>query len=145
MATILVVEDDAGMRAWLAEILEPEHQVVTARDGREARSMAKRHQPDPVITDISMPDEDGLGLIRSVRSDRPEVKIIAISGKHPDHLMDARIMGAHATLSKPVTAKQVLQCEFPATLRSGGGNWAKAGYFGFLVAGLTLRNSLSHL
>ena len=35
--------------------------------------------------------------------------------------------------------------EFSATLHSGGGSWAKAGYFGFLLAGLTLRNSLSHL
>ncbi len=116
MAIILVAEDDVGMRAWLAEILESAcYQVLTAADGLQAQSLAKRHDLDLVITDISMPLEEGLGLIRAMRRTHPDTKIIALSGKDPEVLLDARLLGAHATLRKPVTAKTVLQCVLELT------------------------------
>jgi CheY-like chemotaxis protein len=113
MAIILVAEDDVGMRAWLAEVLgDARHQVFTAEDGLQAKSLAKLHDLDLVITDISMPHEEGLGLIRAMRKAHPDTKIIALSGKDPEVLLDAKLLGAHATLRKPVTAKTVLQCVF---------------------------------
>jgi two-component system response regulator YesN len=85
--------------------------VFTAQDGLEARSRAKEHDLDLVITDISMPNEEGLGTIRGMRKAHPSVKIIAISGAFgPDVLRDAKILGAAAALSKPMTKETVLQC-----------------------------------
>ncbi len=110
MANILVVDDDAGVREWLTEVLQSAgHQVFTARDGLEARPLAKRHALQVVITDISMPNEEGLGMIRAMRKAHPEIRIIAVSGQAPEVLLDAKLLGAHAALRKPVTAKIMLQ------------------------------------
>jgi DNA-binding response OmpR family regulator len=110
VATILVAEDDSGMREWLAEVLQAAaYRVLTAEDGLRARSLANLHSPDLVITDISMPHEEGLGLIRAMRSAHPQTKIIVISGKDPDTLDDAKLLGAHATLQKPIGGHELLQ------------------------------------
>ena len=111
MANILVVEDELGMREWLTEILEgASHRVFAAEDGVKARSLATLHSLDLVITDISMPNEDGLGTIRALHKAFPALKIIVMSGKDPESLMDAKLLGAHAALRKPVSAKVVLEC-----------------------------------
>jgi two-component system cell cycle sensor histidine kinase/response regulator CckA len=111
VANILVVEDEPGMREWLTEILEGAgHRVFAAQDGVAARSLAALHSLDLVITDISMPNEEGLGMIRALHKASPGLKIIAVSGKDPETLMDAKLLGAHAALRKPVTAKTVLEC-----------------------------------
>jgi DNA-binding response OmpR family regulator len=108
---ILVVDDEEGMREWLAEVLQSAgHQVFTARDGLEAKSLAKRQALELVITDISMPNEEGLGTIRFLRKMHPDVKIIALSGVDPEVLQDAKILGANAALTKPVTMKMLLKC-----------------------------------
>ena len=109
---ILVVDDEAGMRSWLTEVLEGAgNQVVAARDGLEARTLARQNALDLVITDISMPNGEGLGLIRALRREHPELKIVAISGAFgPDILIDAQLLGANAGLSKPITKELVLQC-----------------------------------
>jgi DNA-binding NarL/FixJ family response regulator len=57
-----------------------------------------------------MPNEEGLGMIRALHKASPGLKIIAVSGKDPETLMDAKLLGAHAALRKPVTAKTVLEC-----------------------------------
>ena len=110
MPIVLVAEDDVGMRAWLGELLEAaEYQVLIAEDGLQARSLASSHQFDLVITDISMPHEEGLGLIPAIRRDHPQTKIIAISGKEPETLGDAKLLGAHAALRKPVRGHDLLR------------------------------------
>lgn len=111
MAKILVVEDDPSMREWLCEVLvEAGHQVTTACDGLEARSFAGRQCLDLLITDISMPNEEGLGLVRAVHKTHPQLKIIVMSGGDPEVLLDAKLLGAHAALRKPFTAKLAVQC-----------------------------------
>ncbi|HTW66325.1 MAG TPA: response regulator [Bryobacteraceae bacterium] len=111
MAKILVVEDQDSMREWLIAVLEGAgHQVSAARDGLSAISLATRCAFDLVFTDISMPEEEGLGMILAVRKVRPELKIIVISGTDPEVLMDAKILGAYAALRKPVTSEVVLRC-----------------------------------
>ena len=65
---ILVVDDEPGMRKWLVEILEGAgYRVFTAGNGREARSRVEEHAVDLVITDLVMPDEEGIELIRTLR------------------------------------------------------------------------------
>jgi CheY-like chemotaxis protein len=108
---ILVVDDEEGMRDWMAEILQGcGHRVFTAKDGLEARKFAARHPFDLMITDISMPNEEGLGIIRSLRKAHPGLKIIAISGSYAEALSDAKLLGANAALAKPFTAEMLLKC-----------------------------------
>ncbi len=111
MADVLVVDDDAGTREWLTEILEGAgHRVLSARDGLEAESLARNQAVEVVITDISMPNEEGIGLILAIRRSHPKLKIIVLSGKDPDILMDAILLGAHAAFRKPVISRTVLEC-----------------------------------
>jgi YesN/AraC family two-component response regulator len=70
-------------------------------------------QPDMVITDILMPEQDGFGIIRSMRQEFPAVKIIAISGGGTvgslDLLETARRLGADASLAKPIEAERLFE------------------------------------
>ena len=111
MSQILVVEDDAGMREWLTLVLEDAgHVVFAVENGNQAVSAARIQKFDLVITDISMPDAEGLGMIHTMRKSQPQLKILVISGLDAEVLLDAKILGARAALSKPVTAKAVLDC-----------------------------------
>jgi len=108
---ILVVDDEEGMRDWLSEVLEGcGHRVFTARDGVEALSLARRQALNLVITDISMPNEDGLGIVCALRKAHPEIKIIAMSGAFAAVLKDAKLLGANAALVKPFTSEMLLKC-----------------------------------
>ena len=109
---ILVVDDEPGMRNWLSEVLEiAGYRVFTAGNGREARSRAEEHEVDLVITDLVMPEEEGIEMIRTLRKGSVKLKIIAMTGSDsPDILSAARILGAQATLLKPLTAETVLEC-----------------------------------
>ena len=106
------------MRDLLREILERSgFQVRLARDGREAREVAQKHPIDIVITDLVMPEEEGLEMIRAVRKDHPGLKIIAMSGAfgaetlNAARLLDAAsLLGADATLAKPITEETLFQC-----------------------------------
>jgi YesN/AraC family two-component response regulator len=111
MAQVLIVDDDAATREWLTEILEVAgHRVFAARDGLEARSLAKGLALDVVITDISMPNEEGLGLLLAMRRMYPKLKIVVLSGQDPETLSDAILLGADAALRKPIPSKTVLEC-----------------------------------
>jgi len=111
MADILVVDDDSATRSWLTEVLEGAgHRVFTATDGLEAKFLARNQALEAIITDISMPNEEGIGLLLAMRRSNPSLKVIVISGKDPDTLSDAILLGAHAAFRKPVAAKAVLQC-----------------------------------
>lgn len=108
---ILVVDDEPGVRDWLAELLTGcGHRVFTAKDGLEAKNLAARETLDVIITDISMPNEEGLGVIRALRKSNPALKIIAMSGTHAEVLRDAKLLGANAALTKPFTSEMVLKC-----------------------------------
>ena len=109
---ILVVDDEPGMRKWLVELLEGAgYRVFTAGNGREARSRVEEHAVDLVITDLVMPDEEGIELIRTLRKASTKLKIIAMTGADdPNILRAAKILGAQETLLKPLTAETVLTC-----------------------------------
>ena len=109
---ILVVDDEPGIRSWLGEVLESAgYRILTAADGHEARDLAKENPVDLVITDLVMPREEGIEMIRALRKQCPQIKIIAMSGVFGASLLRAaELFGAHASLPKPLDADVLLGC-----------------------------------
>jgi CheY-like chemotaxis protein len=82
MARILVIEDETDIRGVYRRLLEQaEHEVIEARDGDLGVKLHRKNPTDLIITDIIMPEKDGIETITEIRRDFPRVKIIAISGE----------------------------------------------------------------
>jgi YesN/AraC family two-component response regulator len=95
-------------------ILEREgHEVMDAPDGKVGIELYRKEPADVVITDIIMPDKEGLETIMDLRREYPEVKVIAISGggrvKSGDYLHMAAKFGAQLTLTKPFEQEELLE------------------------------------
>ena len=105
MARILLIEDYDSVRTVLREALElAGHTVIEARNGAEGLDLFPQAGADLVITDIVMPDKDGLDVVTALREQVPPVNIIAISGARDsaeDYLDLAHRMGAMKVLLKP--------------------------------------------
>ena len=113
MARVLLIDDNEPFRRSLHRTLVGAgHEVTDASDGRVALREYRRDRPDLVITDLVMPEKEGLETIRELRTLDPGVKIIAISGDGsgaPNQYLDlARALGATHTLSKPFSREAVL-------------------------------------
>jgi CheY-like chemotaxis protein len=106
MALILVIDDDEAMRRLIVRTLSAgNHRFVEASNGQDGMKMVGELKPDAVITDILMPQQEGIQTIREIRELAPETKIIAMSGGGSSHnlmfLDVARVFGADAVLAKP--------------------------------------------
>jgi CheY-like chemotaxis protein len=102
MAKILIIDDNPQIRRLLVEILASAgHEIFEVEDGEEGLRLIQIHQPALVITDILMPQTDGLEVIRELRRGAPQIPTIAISGGHAMYLRIAKRLGASATLGKP--------------------------------------------
>ena len=114
MKRILVVDDDEAIRNLLKTILEREgYEVSSAADGKEAIRLFRRQPSDLIITDIIMPEQEGLKTILNLRRDHPHVGIIAISGGGQyglgDYLEAATAFGADKTFSKPFDRAELVR------------------------------------
>ena len=114
MAEILVVDDDSQVREVLKILLSMAgHEVYEASTAKKAIESYKQHPVDIIITDILMPDKDGLELIQEVRRLNPGAKIIAMSGGgqigSQEYLSWAKKFGAKHHLSKPIPRKELLE------------------------------------
>jgi len=110
--SILLIDDDAPIRAFLRQVLEEAgYKVIEASNGQEGLRQFRQTPTDFVITDLLMPDTDGLEVTVGLRRESPTVKIIALSGGsgHWDYLDAAKFLGAHRTMRKPVTRADLLQ------------------------------------
>lgn len=108
MADILVVEDDIDIREILVEVLAVEgHQVYSACNGNEALKRLRADKIDLVITDIIMPEKDGIEMLLEMRKSHPNAKSIAFSGGGRidglAYLAMAKRLGAKCVLPKPFT------------------------------------------
>jgi CheY-like chemotaxis protein len=104
--TLLVVDDDASVRQVISLLLEDSgYRVVTAVDGLDGLRKFHKITPDVVLTDIIMPEKEGIGLITELRHIQKDVKIIAMSGGGRIGKMDfvsvAVALGANIGLRKP--------------------------------------------
>lgn len=111
---ILVIDDDDMVRDSLALLLRDQgYDVFTASDGYRGMAVFASARPDMVVTDILMPDQEGIETIRRIRSERPDIKIIAMSGGGRiidiDVLDMARKLGADDVLAKPFDPEQLLR------------------------------------
>ncbi len=110
---MLVVEDDELTRRTLEDFLgRCGYEVHGCADGRSAWRWLECHRADLVITDIFMPEMDGVEVIRKLQRERPATKVIAISGDvidWPARFGVARLLGAHGTLPKPFLLGDLLR------------------------------------
>lgn len=115
MPRLILVEDDPQVRGMLSETLAQEgYEVVEAANGREAVKLYREKPAELVITDIIMPEQDGVETIHALRKEFPDVKVIAISGGSAnirgDYLLGtANALGAIKTFNKPVDMNDLLQ------------------------------------
>jgi len=112
MATILVVDDELGIRALLSEILADEgHTVELAENAAQARQIRESLRPDLVLLDIWMPDVDGVTLLKEwSASGQLSMPVIMMSGHGTiDTAVEATKYGASAFLEKPITLQKLLR------------------------------------
>lgn len=114
MARILVVDDEQLVRATLRQMLEHAgHDILEAENGEAALETCDGAEIDLVITDILMPEKEGIETIIELRQQTPDLKIIAISGgdrgAQLDYLGMAERLGADSVLAKPFRRDQILQ------------------------------------
>jgi len=112
MATILVVDDELGIRALLSEILTDEgHTVELAENAAQARQVREALRPDLVLLDIWMPDVDGVTLLKEwSASAQLTMPVIMMSGHGTiDTAVEATKFGASAFLEKPITLQKLLR------------------------------------
>jgi len=112
MARILLVDDDAPFRKMLRITLgQFGHEVTEAQDGREAMRRLSDVSPDLIITDLVMPEKEGLELITELRAKHPQLKIIAMSGggrvNAVDYLKIAKRLGVDGVLAKPFSSDEL--------------------------------------
>jgi two-component system chemotaxis response regulator CheY len=101
---VLVVEDNPDQAEWTRRILAKDgHSVTTARSCRDALKQLGAAEFDLVVTDLLMPDIDGLELIRELAAAKPGLRIVVVSGSSATLLRAARSFGAVEVLRKPVT------------------------------------------
>ena len=108
--SILFVDDDESIRALANRALtEARYTVSMARSGHEAITLLQSAAPDLIVTDLVMPDMEGLELIQTLFKVRPALKVIAISGESEGlFLKAAELLGVKATLRKPFYPDQLL-------------------------------------
>jgi len=112
---VLVVDDNADTRLTLQLLLEAEgYRVETAANGRQALAVQRERPSQILITDLFMPEADGLEILQRWRVEYPEMPVIVISGggsrqgMKTDHLTVARELGAR-TLRKPFSGEELLE------------------------------------
>lgn len=114
MALILIIDDEPQIRSMLKLMLERDgYEVAEAPDGREGIKIHRQNPADLIITDLIMPNKDGIGMIIELKKEFPDVKIIAMSGgglnKPEGYLKGAKKLGAACTLTKPIDRDQLLR------------------------------------
>ena len=114
MSRILVIEDNESERECLVAFLKGENnEVAEASNGKSGIRMMKQESFDLVITDIFMPEQDGLQTILEIRAFNPEAKIIAVSGggRYGEvfYLNTSAKLGADDILEKPIRFDQLLR------------------------------------
>ncbi len=113
MAKILLADDDELVLYAISKVLRKAgHEVLEAENGKKTIDILKNEHPDVLVTDIIMPEIEGIELIMKVQNSHPDLPIIAMSGgsRNVDYnyLSVAKKLGAYATLEKPFDEQELL-------------------------------------
>jgi YesN/AraC family two-component response regulator len=113
MSRILIIDDEAAIAMMLKKMVEKAgHEAMTAVNGNEGLELFESFKPDILITDIVMPEKEGLELIFELRRKNPKLKIIAISGggrfQYEGYLNSAKLLGANKVFQKPLDLKELM-------------------------------------
>lgn len=111
---VLIIDDDAALLRLMSMAFEAAgYQTAAADNGRCGLRMAGAYKPDLVVTDIVMPDIEGIGCIRAIKQGARPPKVIAISGagraRGADYLSWARHLGADQVLAKPFRMSELMK------------------------------------
>jgi len=108
--TILVVDDEDGVRESVREALSDEgYRVLDTGDGTEVLRIIDEHRPELVLLDIWMPQMDGIGLLKEIKSQRPDINVVMVSGHGNIHTaVTATKFGAFDFIEKPVSLDGLL-------------------------------------
>lgn len=113
MPRILVVDDEEHVRDMVTAMIEPlGYDIVVAKNGAEACDVCKAALVDLIITDIVMPEKNGIDLIMETKKEYPDIPVIAISGGggitgRYDYLEIAKLVGAKNILEKPFSMEEL--------------------------------------
>lgn len=113
MAKILIIEDDEEVREYLESVLSRAgYECLSAHNGQAGVDLFMTNPADLVITDIIMPEKDGIETIMDLRRKNSSLKVIAISGggraEPENYLHSAKLLGANKTMKKPFTNEEML-------------------------------------
>ncbi len=120
MKRILVVDDNIMIRKLVRNIfINEDYEIEEAENGVEGLEKIRENSVDLVITDIIMPEMEGLELIMHLKKDFPNIKIIAMSGSKPYYLYMAKKLGIEKVFTKPLNLHEFLNAvkkiiRFPA-------------------------------
>jgi CheY-like chemotaxis protein len=132
---ILVIDDDLLLLRAIARILASDgHEVLTASDGSRGMMLFQQQRPELVITDIVMPEQEGIETILTLRREDDPVKIIAMSGRDVEMLETARLIGADDIIEKPFRAADLLARISAVTGRTGSAEAAASRLDAFLLS-----------
>ena len=114
-ATILLVEDEELLRAGVQEVLEIQgYKVITAPDGEQALACLAAQTIDLIITDLVMPKMDGVDFVKQVRTIKPDLPVIVVSGSTRNIMQrygidSIQVPGANASLPKPFKSVDLIE------------------------------------
>ena len=108
--TILVVDDEDDVRESVREVLRDEgYRVIDTGDGTQVLELIRQERPELVLLDIWMPQVDGIGLLKEIKSQEPDLNVVMISGHGNIHTaVTATKFGAFDFLEKPVSLEGLL-------------------------------------
>ena len=112
MYSLLIVEDESLVRRGLTSLIDYKQlgisNVQEAEDGKQAWEIIQQHQPDILLTDINMPQMDGITLAQQVKLHYPHTHIVFLTGyDYVDYLLSALKLGADDYLLKPISKKEI--------------------------------------
>lgn len=109
--TVLVVDDNTDITAYIREVLSCKYSVVTAVNGADGLAKAREHGPEVIITDIMMPEMDGIAMVKSLKTDieTSHIPVIIITAKSSSEAkMEAYEAGADSFITKPFSSSLLL-------------------------------------